>query len=95
MTALRFPQDACIDKETQSRQSRAIHCLLQKTGDMQCSVLITGDFNFPHINWETATTPAPEDSPEHKLLDNLADSFTEHTMDPPESEGTINPVLSI
>ena len=46
-------------------------------------LLLAGDFNYPHINWETVSTTAHEDHPAHLFLNKLADLFlVQHVAKP-------------
>ena len=46
-------------------------------------ILITGDFNFPNIDWETASSQYPESHPSNLFLETLHDCFfTQHIKKP-------------
>ena len=50
--------------------------LLSEIEEMKAShKLVTGDFNYKHINWETWETPKNETSPEHRFINCIQDNY--------------------
>lgn len=46
-------------------------------------IMITGDFNYPEINWNTMTTSKHEDHASQKFLDTMRDNFLlQHVTEP-------------
>ena len=55
-------------------------------------VMICGDFNCPHIDWEDGTTNAAETTIDHQLLECLRDCYlTQHVKEPTHRRSTQRP----
>ena len=63
--------------------SKEINKLLKSVTNNRSHVLITGDFNYPEINWKEESSPTNTDHPAAKFMEAVRDSFLiQHVMDP-------------
>ena len=57
-------------------------------------MLLAGDFNYPCLNWETLSSPAPDDHPTHLFMAKLADLFlVQHISSPTRYRAGSQPSL--
>lgn len=64
------------------------------TGHGATHILITGDFNYPRINWENWTTTGEEHGDEFRFVETLRDEYMyQHVTGPTRAKGTDCPKL--
>lgn len=57
-------------------------------------LLITGDFNYPRVNWSNWTASGDESSEEFLFVETLRDIYMyQHVMEPTRARGSDNPTL--
>ena len=79
-------QLGCVYRSPSSSLEASTLALCKAVEDVQKNsshMLLVGDFNYPHLNWETMSSPAPADHPTHLFLNTLNDLFlVQHVTKP-------------
>ena len=76
------------------QQNRQLLQLIREIGELtRTHKLMTGDFNYPKINWDSWTTPGENtENEEFKFIEALRDTYMyQHTTEPTRGRGTNEP----
>lgn len=74
--------------------NNALNTLLREITADRTHVLVTGDFNYPEVNWSEGSSPSNADHKATVFLDTIRDTFLyQHVAEPTHCRGEQQPTL--